>query len=104
MVEMGAHDDVLVLQDGVAAFEDPDDIFAVAGFAMDREMDIQFLSFIERKGIELGVGAGAVEDLRARELLTLEQGVGEFQTGRNGWRAGTCARGLELYYLEWGTV
>ncbi len=46
MVEMRAYDDILVLQNRIAAFDDSNDIFGVARVAVNREVDVELLALI----------------------------------------------------------
>src|ERR1019366_3724604 len=91
-----AHHHELVLEGGVAAFQDADDVFGVALFSVDGHVDVELFDGIESERIQLGVGAGIVKDLRAVDALALEERVGEFQAGGHGRHGGTGRRLDEL--------
>ncbi len=76
MIQVGAYDDVFVFPHRVATLEYADHIFAVAGFALDRDIQAEFLLRAKLKRILLRARSCAIEDLRRIHFLALENAVG----------------------------
>ena len=90
MVQVRAHDDVFILEHGIAAFQNADHVFGMPLLAMHREVDRQLLGGIELERIELGVVVRRAERLRSRDLLALEQRIGE---SHSDGHVGRCRAG-----------
>src|SRR5580704_13415451 len=99
MIKVGADDDIFIFQDRITAFEYAHNVFTMIFQSVHCNVEVDLLFSVQCEGIQLGICARSIEDLRRSEFFALENRVGHFQSGCNRWNTWTRRRGLKFHDL-----